>query len=375
MKLIMYGVNRDTVSSDDIHKYGLDEALRRRHLNDIRRFDGVKEIVLVTSNSRNEYYLYIDEQDFKHGDLLRYLSLHTGKCLEDIILETYSKFNTDVVKHLFSLTSAVNEQTESMQVLELALDESCRQGTIGKVLKDLFTSAIEFSLSLFDKEALYPVVNGYETRTIQYMEQYYPMKEDMDYLIIGHNESITRMAKYIMGKTSAYLTFLEKNEKARETAENIRKWMTLTCSAKGNSEVQSVDQSQLLYRLSKADVVIIGPSIQNAWLSDELLEDMFEMRPTAKKQLIIDLCGSQDETLFSDHPTLSYTQVNDTLELDYSSEKIEEAITYYEEYLTSQTNEFMDKFNRLNEDEVSVLIGKDRAVQNISYVKKICYKV
>lgn len=375
MKLIMYGVSRDTVSSDDIHKYGLDESMRLQHLTDISRFEGVSEVVLVTTDIRNEYYLYIDEQNFKHGDLLRYLSSHTGKCLEEIILETYSKFNTEVVKHLLSLTSAVNEQSESMRVLERALDESRIQGTIGNVLTDLFTKAIDFSLSLFDKETLHPIVSGYETRTIQSLEQYAPIKEDMDFLIIGNNESITRMAKYIIGKTSAYLTFLEKNEKSKEIADNVKKWMTLTCSAKGNSEVQSVDLSQLVYRLSKADVVIIGPSIQNAWLSDELLDDMFEMRPTAKKQLIIDLCGSQDETLFSDYPTLSYTQINDTLELDYSLEKIEEAKAYYEEYLTSQTNEFMEEFNRIVEDNVSILPLKKQASQNVSFIRKISYKV
>ncbi|SFB89016.1 glutamyl-tRNA reductase [Alkalibacterium subtropicum] len=375
MKLIMYGVNRDTVSADDIHKYGLNEPMRRCHLNDISRFDGVSEVVLLTSDNRNEYYLYIDEQNFRHGDLLRYLSSHTGKCLEEIILETYSKFNDDVVKHLLGLTSAANREAESLSVLEQAFDESCQNGTVGDVLTDLFKEAITFSLSLFDKRALYPLVSGYETKTIKSMEQYYPINEDMDFLIIGSNESINQMSKYIIGKTQAYMTFLEKNEKSKAMVANIKKWMALTDQTVWAKGIQSVDLSQLVYRLSKADIVIIGPSIQNAWLSNELLDDMSEMRPTAKKQLIIDLCGSQDETLFSDYPNLSYIQIDDTLAEEYSLEKIEEAKAQYEEYLTSQTNDFMGKFNRINEEKVSVLPLKEQASHNVSYIKKISYKV
>lgn len=375
MKLIMYGVNRDTVSSDDIHKYGLDEAMRTCHLTDISRFDGVSEIVLVTTDIRNEYYLYIDEQDFKHGDLLRYLSAHTGKCLEDIILETYSKFNNDVVKHLFSLTSAANNQPEPLSTLERALDESDVHGTVGHVLSDLFMQAIEFSLSLFDKEKLYPIVSGYETRTIQSMAKYYPLKEDMDFLIIGSNESINRLSKYIIGKTTAYLTFLEKNETSKEMATNIKKWMTHTTDTNGKSEVQSVESSQLLYRLSKADVVIIGPTIQNAWLSGELLNDMFEMRPTPKKQVIIDMCGSQDESLFSDYPTLCYTHINDTLEKDFSLEMIEEAQSHYDEYLTTRTNDFMEILNRINENKMCILPFKELAAPNVCVFNKIRHKV
>ncbi|MDZ7835380.1 MAG: hypothetical protein U5K84_08620 [Alkalibacterium sp.] len=167
MKLIMYGVNRDTVSTQDIHKYGLNESMRKCHLNDIDAFDGVAETVLVTTDSRNEYYLYIDEQTFRHGDLLRYLSCHTGKNLEEIILETYSKFNHDVVEHLYGLVSPLSEKPESLSVLEQALLESLNEQTIGHVLNDLFTRAISFSMSLYDKEALYPILDGEVPRAIQ----------------------------------------------------------------------------------------------------------------------------------------------------------------------------------------------------------------
>jgi len=371
MKLIMYGVNRDTVSTQDIHKYGLNESTRKCHVNDIRAFDGVAEIVLVTTDSRNEYYLYIDEQTFKHGDLLRYMSCYTGKNLEEIILETYSKFNKDVVEHLYGLASPISEKPESLSVLERALLESLNEQTIGHVLNDLFTRAIRFSMSLYDKRGLYPILDGEVPRAIQTLNDHLPENEDIDYLFIGHNESIKQLVKYVSGDPKAYLTFLERNEKSKKMFASVENWLTLTDNEDWRPHLLSVDMNQLVYRLAKADSVIIGPSVKNAWLSNELLEDMFEMRPTSKKQLILDLSGSQDETLFSNHQSLKYAHINDMSSTNYPAEKIEEAHTLYDEYLTSQTKEFMDNFSLLNEETVKIIPQEKLKQCQVSFLKQI----
>lgn len=77
----MYGVNQETVSIDDLDKYKLDKTTQIQHLKDIRSFSGVEEVVLLSTPARNEYYLHVDETQFKHGDLLRYLAQFTNKPL------------------------------------------------------------------------------------------------------------------------------------------------------------------------------------------------------------------------------------------------------------------------------------------------------
>ncbi|MER2064367.1 MAG: hypothetical protein ABS873_06915, partial [Alkalibacterium sp.] len=62
-------------------------------------------------------------------------------------------------------------------------------------------------------------------------------------------------------------------------------------------------------------------------------------------------------------------------EHDYTAEKIEAALTHYEEYLTSQTDEFMERFNRSNNDEVDIVSFKEQTLRHISSVKKISYNV
>ncbi|GEK90921.1 hypothetical protein [Alkalibacterium kapii] len=357
MKLIMYGMNQDTVASDDLHKYRLDYSMRERHLTDISSFKGVSEVALISTESRNEYYLYIDEKAFKHGDLLRYLSAYTGRCLEDIILETYSKFNGDVVSHLFRLTSMISEQAIPLSVLEQSLYEGNLFETSGKTLTRLFEGALTFSLSLYDEKSLYPILIGNEAEIIQSMKNYFSLKEDLDFLIIGNHQIIKQVSMYLIGKADTYLTFLGKNEKSRKMIASVKRRLSIVNKPRKINTVQTADLNQLVYRLSKSDVIIIGPSIKNAWLSFELLEDVLEMRPSKKRQLIIDLCGSQDETLFMDYPEMNYVQIPHDADKEYASEKLKAASAYYEEYVLNKVNDFMEDFyleNEENKDKISL---------------------
>lgn len=374
MKLIMYGVNRDTVSYDDVEKYSLNESMRTNHINDISSFTGVSELVLLTTRNRNEYYLYINEQIFQHGDFLRYLSLHTGKPLEEIILETYSKFNDDVVNHLFSLTSIMSHMPESLNVIEKALSESATHGTVGHILNDLFNSAIRFTLSLYDKTQLFPLLTGEVPNAIEKIRHQCDSLEDLNYLVIGNNDMIDQLVKYIICEPSCYLTILERNEQSKKLFYNIRNWLTLTNNFSWNQHFQSADLNQLVYRLSKADVIIIGPSVKNALLSHELLEDVYEMRPTAKKQLILDFSGAQDETIFSQYQHIKYVQIDDETVSDLPADNNEEAKTFYDEYLTSQTNEFMERFNQLTESNISHMLTKEQNKRQLRNEKKISCK-
>ena len=105
MKLLMYGVNKETIMKEDVNKYRLFGEQKKIQMNDIKKIDGVEEIIILTNDFRNEYYLYVDETVFSHGDFLRYIAEKTDKDLQEIILETYSKFNEDVLRHLYEITN------------------------------------------------------------------------------------------------------------------------------------------------------------------------------------------------------------------------------------------------------------------------------
>ena len=57
MKLLMYGVNQETVMKEDIHKYLLNDEEKEIQMNDISQLEGVDEIIILSDDFRNEYLL------------------------------------------------------------------------------------------------------------------------------------------------------------------------------------------------------------------------------------------------------------------------------------------------------------------------------
>src|SRR5699024_2980066 len=130
-------------------------------MNDISQFDGVEEIIVLTNDFRNEYYLYVNETIFSHGDFLRYIADKTDKTLQEIILETYNKFNEYILRHLYVISSGyLSEPVCSFDVLasvEKAVHYAIEMNTAGEVLYRLFEEAIDLAYYFKLNEEIQPL--------------------------------------------------------------------------------------------------------------------------------------------------------------------------------------------------------------------------
>ncbi|MCC5894914.1 MAG: hypothetical protein JJU16_05570 [Alkalibacterium sp.] len=380
MKLLMYGVNRDTVSSEDIHKYSLTQSDRREHLRDISAFDGVEEVVLLVTDNRNEYYLFVDEKDFKHGDLLRYLSQYTNKMLEEVILETYSKFNEDVVKHLLHVSSNIelskNHTYEPVDVIDNALMNAVEEDTAGNVLHSLFKKVVDFSLELCEKEAIEPLLQGDVSRAVRLIKSTLEDYNVGHYFVIGSEGLTNQVIKHLSGSEYGSLTVLNRSSESQRSVEELKQWLKITNQSKWLKNIHVVDSSQLLYRLAKSDAIIIGPSEKNTWISEELINEMHVLRPTLKQQLFFDFSSTQDETVFSKFETLVYKHIDDEPKKMFVEDKVEAARTAYDELITGTTSQYMAHYNQIQECEVLPKPVKKRFKSNqMCFVKKIGHHV
>ncbi|EXJ24159.1 Glutamyl-tRNA reductase [Alkalibacterium sp. AK22] len=355
MKLLMYGINRDTVSAEDISRYSLTEASRSRHLRDIYLFDGVMEVVLLVTDNRNEYYLYVDETEFRHGDLLRYLSDYTEKSLEEIILESYSKFNEDVVRHLLDLSSNLNvsehQTDETVDVIDDALSAALKNHTAKTALKALFKRAMEFSLTLCEKETLKPLMQSEVLKAVRSIKEA-TNKQDTSVLVIGSDQLTNMVLKHLLSGTLGSLSILDRTNHTQKAVTQLKSWLRIAKQSSWNRYIQVIDSQQLLYRLAKADVIIIGPSEQHSWLSEELLQEMMIMRPTAKHQLVFDFSYAQDETVYHKYESIDYRHIDDEPVRKYTEDRQEAAKTAYDELISSTTSQYMDHFNHLQNTSV-----------------------
>lgn len=375
MKLLMYGVNKDTVSSDDIHKYSLTRASRRQHLHDIHLFDGVSEVVLLVTENRNEYYLYVDEKDFRHGDLLRYLSQYTDKMLEEVILETYSKFNEDVVRHLLNLSSNVEtadqQASEPVDIIDQALVDAVEEKTAGPVLQLLFKNAVSFALELCEKESIRPLLQGHVSRAVRSIRCTLDRSGDHHYCVIGSENLTNQIIKHFSDSEFGSLTVLYRNEQTERSVEDLKRWLATTNQKDRIKLIHLVDSYQFLYRLSKADVLLIGTCEQHNCISEELIQDMIELRPTAKKQLIFDFSTAQDETVFSRYSSLTYKHIEDEPKKIFDNESLEAAHTAFDELISVTTSQYMNRYNEIQDCQQFPSVKKQDQSKDFYGAKKI----
>lgn len=350
----MYGVNQDTVSVEDIDKYKLSETQKIKHLLDIKRFPGVEEICIMSSNLRSEYYLNVDETTFKHGDLLRYLSAFTGKPLKEIILETYSKFNKDVVNHLFTVVSGMESRTKgsytTLSHAENALNLGAKEGTLGFMLKDLFKSAIKFSRKMRLSETMKPLYNAQPSRAIEMLKDTNGELDGKKYVLFGNGYDVIHLAKLLLSLNVQSLTIA--NEDAfisRKMVSSLREWIDLTVEGECTTRFHAADLVSVCYRFSNADGIVLSPSFDCDCLTSDMLKKVETIRQTKKIQVIVDFNENNRAAFESLGHLVSYTSFNDYSFKEFSDEEFNQAGVYFDENIIQVTEKFMENYQLINE--------------------------
>ncbi|WP_080146350.1 hypothetical protein [Marinilactibacillus piezotolerans] len=354
MKILMYGVNQDTVSIEDIDKYRLTEEQRVQHLHDIKNFSGVEEICILSSDERSEYYLNVDETIFKHGDLLRYLSAFTGKPLKEIILETYSKFNKDVVQHLFTIVSGMEKRPKGsyteLQFAENALNLGVAESTLGSVMSGLFKDAIQFSRKMRLSEAMGPLYSGQPSRAIETFYKKIGQTEDKKFVLFGSDYDVVHLAKLLLSINIQSLTIANTNlNESKVLIDQLKDWINTTTYQTQPTRLHAADLQSVGYRFSNADGIVFSASFESSMLTEAVFEEVDTIRQTKKKQVIVDFT-QQDEARFESLGELVvYTSIDEINNKDFTEEQQNQADIYFDEQLLQVTDRFMEQYQLQSE--------------------------
>lgn len=349
----MYGVNQETVSIDDIDKYSLTPSAQANQIRDIKQFRGVKEVVLLSTDLRSEYYLHVDETLFKHGDLLRYLAKFTEKTLKEIILETYSKFNEDVVSHLFSVTSGMETRPKGkiqpLMAAEEALAIASNERTASFVLKDLFKTAVKYGQENYLRPAIAPIKEAEISKCLNSLRKDTGRLVGKKFVLFGDDKTIVHLSKVLLYSKAESITIANANGEANNCViEKLSEWQ-LDDQESRMRKIHAVDLRNVGYRMANADVMIISSSVQHAWFSKQLLRETKELRQTKKMQVVIDMSTSQEEFILSDEARIQYVRLDDLKNGSYTEEEKEVALTYFDESLLNATDRFMEKYREFIE--------------------------
>lgn len=360
----MYGVSKETVSADDIGKYRLNEQTRAKHIQDILEFTGVEEVALMSSGFRNEYYLHVNETIFKHGDLLRYLSDFTEKPLKEVILETYSKFNKDVIRHLFAVASGIDATPKgticSLRSAEDALTLSKEENTIGLVLKELFERAIEYAREVRVLPQFAPLNQTEVSRSIRILQNKLSGLANKNFTLFGNSYEVLHLAKTLLCAEASSVTVANTNyEESLSILNELKKWNKYR---NGNDlhKIHAADIQHLPYRLAAADGIILSSTEQYNCLTEELFSEVSIMRQTKKIQIFVDLDDSQENFMLVSQPEVQYYTVCSTnKKITTDEQQQEEAMMNFDESLLHATDRFMDSYQELmSHNEVASIFKK-----------------
>lgn len=347
----MYGVNKETVTKEDADRYKLTNEKKKAQMNDILELDGIEEIVVLDSDFRNEYYLYVNELIFSHGDFLRYLSDQTGKSLEEIILETYSKFNEDVLHHLYEIASGyfTNPQGcfEILDSVRKALDFARKLKTTGEVLFKLFTETIELAYSLKLNADLQPLNDNQLLKYVYLLENKMETLENKNYILAADDFELIILTKILLTAGAQTVTITHTDEEKLEKQFDKLKASFIELEM---TKLSMANSKSLNYRLAKADAVILGVADFNL-LEEEIRDEVSAIRQTKKIQYLIDTSPNPIKKM--DDKKSDIQVIDSDVTFSYNDEEQEQAIRVFEEILSSKIEKFMKYFKKFQNDNLT----------------------
>lgn len=351
MKLLMYGVSQETVTKEEANKYKLANGRKERQMAEILEFDGIEEIVILDSEFRNEYYLYVDELIFSHGEFLRYLSVETGKNLEEIILETYSKFNEDVLRHLYEIASGYLSNPIGVFGILLSLENSLNLAkeldTAGNILNKMFKEAVQLAYSLKLNELVRPLNLSKMSRYIYSLKNKLGQLKNKNYILAADDEELIVLSETLLAAEAQSITITHCNN---QELNNQYKEIKNRLSEIDQNKIYMADSKALNYRLSKADAVILNLDEFNI-LDKNNREEVAEIRQTRKIQYVIDLSENPVEKINCE--ALDIEILKPKLNEDYDEEEQQQAIVEFENILSEKIKKFMKYFTDLQEQKLT----------------------
>lgn len=354
MKLLLYGVSGNTVSLEDRDKYLVNEETAAQHLSDLRQYEGVEGIILLTNAFRTEYYLHVDETVFSHGDFLRYLSDYSGKAIGDVILETYSKFNADAIRHLLyvlaGMDSEEEDESEVMKNAEAALEASRKRGDFaGVILEMLFEKAVSFSSQMQSLPSMAPLHKGNIGAVVRTFVNEWQNLENKRFLLAGQDADVSHIAKtlYRMGARHITIANLERKD-SESVTEPLNRWAMQLGEQPAKRVFIPVDVHHFLYNLSSCDGIVVASEQFQSIMTEHLSNKIKEIRPYKKKQMMIDLSQSIREEFIKNASMMTVFLPDALLSSETSlPEEEETARKVFEESVELESENFFSWYQTL----------------------------
>ncbi len=145
MQLLMLGLNHKTAPVEVRERFSLAKAAVRQGLMNMSEYEGIQEMVVLSTCNRSEIYAVVDDASADEATLKQFLFDLTGN-EENIDAYLYKFVDEECIRHLFlvasSLDSLVLGEGQILSQVKEAYALSREAGTTSTVINTLFHRAI-----------------------------------------------------------------------------------------------------------------------------------------------------------------------------------------------------------------------------------------
>ncbi|MBM6613932.1 glutamyl-tRNA reductase [Desemzia sp. RIT804] len=382
MKILLYGVNHHCAPIEIRENYAIEESCLNKQLSDIHSFSGIKEVAILTTCNRTEYYLYVDPTSFKHGDLLHYIADYSGYDVSQVISTTYGKSNLSAATHLFNvasgLDSAIVGESQILGQVKNAYHIAQMEKTVGPILSSLFNKAVAFSKKMHTVTKIDQVSRDAASAAVQLFKQEWKIFSDKRFLIIGAGKMAQSAAKALVYQGAESVTIASRNyEKTQEVVAKLNEWSNLLKKREMSIRTfHTGDYSHLPMSLAKADGIITATKSNNLIITTDVIKKMNDIRFSKKNQMMMDLSvprnietelGMDKQIFLFDMDRISSelkssNQLQEK-ELNFIKSELEEAIYQFNFWFQERKSvpyltEFSQKNNQIKESVMMSLQNK-----------------
>lgn len=312
MKLLMYGLNVVEQAEQEKSFYNLTEYTQREMADYIQSISGVVESFIFQNTHNFEVFLFVDEDNFQHGDLLRYFAEMGQLELKDIIYYSYSYFNEEAVSHLYKKVFGT-DQMSPIKFFNDFVKNAIRANhvnNLGKYFNTLFNHLFHF---MFDDSIELQMDYNVANQLLSLMNSdKIGDYSNKDVMILGANLNSLYLSCCLKhyGVRSVTLTEIEDSNFLHLIKEmenlNFKYFNHLT---NNNFKIANIDQTN--FQFAQADLfvnLIIG------WfnLKHKLAQRISEIRMTPKRVDYASFYTDDSHPQFYDHK-LSLPRVDDKL--------------------------------------------------------------
>ena len=221
MPINVLGVNHKSAPIDIREKLAFDKNSIPKALSDLKKIDGVNEVVLISTCNRTEIYT---ENNSDNSQILHWLNSNQNQT-KDCAPYTYSYYNDEAIKHLFSVTSGVDSMVVGENEILGQVKDAFKIANQNQCIKSSLKRLFEFSFSVAKQVRTNTDIGSnpvsFMFTSITLIKKIFDDISLKRALVVGSGHMIQLAIKYLQSNNVRDITLANRNtEKGKKIAKD-----------------------------------------------------------------------------------------------------------------------------------------------------------